>query len=94
MILEGLRHVDGAASIAGHIVNRLREPFRLANSIVSISASIGITTCPFDVKDIDRLLIDTDRAMYAAKAAGKNRFEFYSREYTDIDTCSPSAPEG
>jgi hypothetical protein len=39
-------------------------------------------------------LIDADRAMYAAKAAGKNRFEFYSREYADIDTCSPSAPEG
>jgi GGDEF domain-containing protein len=38
VILEGLRHVDGAASIAGHIVDRLREPFRLANSIVSISA--------------------------------------------------------
>lgn len=94
VILEALRHADGAASIAGHIIDRLREPFRLANSVVSISASIGITICPFDTKDVDRLLIDADRAMYAAKAAGKNRFEFYSRECADIDTCSPAVPEG
>jgi len=60
------------------IVERLGEPFRLAAGEASVSASIGITVSPFDGKSVKELMIDADCAMYAAKAAGKNRFEFYA----------------
>lgn len=93
MILQALRHVDEAASIARYIIDRLRGPVRLADRVVSTSASLGITICPFDSKDVERLLVDADLAMYTAKAAGRDRFAFYSCEHSAIDARSPSACE-
>ncbi|HLF23912.1 MAG TPA: GGDEF domain-containing protein, partial [Burkholderiales bacterium] len=81
VILEQILHVDSAGAIAQKIVERLGEPFRLAAGEASVSASIGITISPFDGKSVKELMIDADRAMYVAKAAGKNRFEFYTAAF-------------
>jgi diguanylate cyclase (GGDEF)-like protein len=81
VILEQILHVDSAGAIAQKIVERLGEPFRLAAGEASVSASIGITVSPFDGKSVKELMIDADCAMYAAKAAGKNRFEFYAAAF-------------
>jgi diguanylate cyclase (GGDEF)-like protein/PAS domain S-box-containing protein len=78
VILEQIQHVDAVGTIAQTIVNRVRQPLRIAHGEVAVSASIGITICPFDAKTVNELMIDADRAMYAAKASGKNRFEFYT----------------
>jgi diguanylate cyclase (GGDEF)-like protein/PAS domain S-box-containing protein len=78
VILEQIQHVDAVGAIAQKIVNRVRQPLRIAHGEVAVSASVGITICPFDAKTVDELMVDADRAMYAAKAAGKNRFEFYT----------------
>ncbi len=81
VVLERMLHVDSAGTVAQKIVAWLAEPFRLASGEVSVSASIGITMSPLDGKSMKELMIDADSAMYAAKAAGKNRFEFYKAEF-------------
>ena len=81
VILEQILHVDSVGAIAQKIVERLGEPFRLAAGEASVSASIGITVAPFDGKSVKELMVDADRAMYVAKAAGKNRFEFYAAAF-------------
>src|SRR5690606_19655348 len=43
-----------------------------------ISASIGIATFPNDGRDGETLLKHADIAMYRAKEAGKNQYQFYS----------------
>jgi EAL domain-containing protein (putative c-di-GMP-specific phosphodiesterase class I) len=43
-----------------------------------ISASIGIATYPNDGQDGEALLKHADIAMYRAKEAGKNQYQFYS----------------
>jgi PAS domain S-box/diguanylate cyclase (GGDEF) domain len=85
VILEGIKHVDAIHKIAGHIIDRVREPLQLASREVAISASIGITIYPFDAKTPTELMIDADRAMYFAKASGKNRYEFYKANLADIE---------
>jgi GGDEF domain-containing protein len=39
----------------------------------AISASAGVSTCPRDGDNADRLLEAADAAMYAAKRAGRGR---------------------
>jgi diguanylate cyclase (GGDEF)-like protein len=40
---------------------------------VSVTASVGVAAFPDHGADLDRLLQASDRAMYAAKAKGRNR---------------------
>lgn len=81
VILEQIEQVDSVSAIAQKIVVWMHQPFRLAHGEVVVSASVGITICPLDAKNVKELMVDADRAMYVAKASGKNRFEFYSAEF-------------
>ena len=92
LILERILHVDSVGAIAQKIVDRMSEPFPLASGEVSVSASIGITICPFDAKTVKELMIDADRAMYVAKAFGKNRFEFYAADFANTDAQGVYSP--
>ncbi len=47
--------------------------------ICPITISGGITTCPDDFIDLDKLLRAADRAMYEAKSLGKNRIVLFHR---------------
>ena len=93
VILEGVQHVDSVGAIAQKIVDRVCTPCRLASGKVSVSASIGVTLCPFDGKSVRELMVDADRAMYAAKAAGKNRFEFYTPAFSNTDSRGLYSPQ-
>jgi len=48
--------------------------------ICSITISGGITSCPDDFIELDKLLNASDRAMYEAKSLGKNRIVLFHRE--------------
>jgi diguanylate cyclase (GGDEF)-like protein/PAS domain S-box-containing protein len=53
-------------------------PYAMGGSEQSgISASIGVTLFPSDPADPDTLLRHADHAMYAAKQAGKNRYQMF-----------------
>ena len=43
-----------------------------------LTASFGVATCPQDADGADRLLASADRAMYAAKAGGRDRSVAFS----------------
>ncbi|GEM75786.1 GGDEF domain-containing protein [Vibrio sagamiensis NBRC 104589] len=45
---------------------------------LSVTASVGIAQYPRDGKTIDKLISCADTAMYQAKRAGKNQYQFYS----------------
>ena len=42
-----------------------------------VTVSMGIATCPADARDVDQLVRCADRAMYTAKARGKNQVSLY-----------------
>ena len=84
IIISGLTEVESAInasiSIATEIVEKLQEPFDLDDSIIHISASIGIALYPEDGSNGEELTSHADAAMYYAKSLGKNNFQFYSKE--------------
>ncbi|HEY0127393.1 MAG TPA: EAL domain-containing protein [Blastococcus sp.] len=73
---------DGAEVLAGRSKAALEEPFRLAGRAVRLSASIGIAGAGGErhgLRSTD-LVRDADLAMYAAKAAGRNRVHVFSAD--------------
>ena len=73
LLLPGL-HEGEAILVAERIRSDVGErPFTLQNVQVSVSVSVGLAIYPQDARQGDTLLECADRALYAAKAAGRNR---------------------
>lgn len=75
----GQNIVDAIASVAEKLVATIGLPYLLEQGEAHVSASIGIAMFPGDAQDVDRLIIASDVAMYAAKRGGKNTYRFHDR---------------
>jgi len=60
--------------IAGKMLERLAEPFEMAQGEIRISASIGIVSYPDKDLKWEKLLHEADTAMYCVKRAGRDNF--------------------
>ncbi|WP_093391498.1 EAL domain-containing protein [Halopseudomonas xinjiangensis] len=84
MLLVGLGNRDSAMragiSVAEKVLEQLAPAFVLQEREFFISASIGIALYPQDGKEGSQLLQNADTAMYHAKSAGKDTFQFYQAE--------------
>ncbi|SFU64508.1 putative bifunctional diguanylate cyclase/phosphodiesterase [Pseudoduganella namucuonensis] len=78
VIVSGLDHVSSAERVAQHIIAALARPFELAGDSGHVSASVGIAFYPSDASEADELLRHADQAMYAAKSAGRNRYNYFT----------------
>jgi diguanylate cyclase (GGDEF)-like protein len=80
VILEGGQRVEDAGQVATKILRTLEEPYRVRDRELQVTASIGIALYPIDGDDADALLRDADIAMYSAKAAGMNTYQYFTPE--------------
>jgi len=64
--------------VAKRILHALSRPFVLDGQMITVTASIGISTCPADGADATALLGRADDALYRAKELGKNRHQHFS----------------
>lgn len=74
-----------SVSEAGVIAERMRQrvtetdyPFGKSQPMGTVSISIGISTFAKNIDTAERVIAAADRALYHAKAEGKNRIEFYA----------------
>ena len=61
----------------------LRAPFVVSDIEIYVSASIGVSLCPFDAADGETLLKHADAAMYRAKDAGRDCHALYAVDKDD-----------
>jgi diguanylate cyclase (GGDEF)-like protein/PAS domain S-box-containing protein len=80
VVLSNLATAQDAKLVAQKIMAGFNEPFRLDQSEIYVTASIGITLYPDDSADQDALIRNADIAMYRAKEEGRNTYEFYAPE--------------
>lgn len=80
VILPGISSPSDAAIVAGKIICSLSTAIEANGHELHTSPSIGISIFPDDGPDADIVLKNADTAMYHAKSAGRNNFQFYSDE--------------
>jgi diguanylate cyclase (GGDEF)-like protein/PAS domain S-box-containing protein len=69
---------EGRAKATAHRLKRqLSTPFRVRGREVFVRASVGIAVTPDGTGKTDELIRNADTAMYAAKAAGRGRYEVF-----------------
>jgi diguanylate cyclase (GGDEF)-like protein/PAS domain S-box-containing protein len=74
LLCVGVDHA-GAARLAERIVAEISTPYSLPGGVTAWSgASVGVTVTDDPNDDGDRLLAQADRALYAAKGSGGNRY--------------------
>jgi diguanylate cyclase (GGDEF)-like protein/PAS domain S-box-containing protein len=74
------REVLDAALTATRILEAIRLPHHIEEHELHVTASIGIVTYPEDGTDAETLLKRADLAMYHAKDAGRDSFQFFKLE--------------
>lgn len=80
VLLAEERSLQDAGIAAQKILAALAEPHRIDQQEVQVTTSIGISVYPADAKDADTLMKNADTAMYCAKQAGRNNFQFFRRD--------------
>lgn len=79
IVLAEIATPGDAAWVAEKIVKALAEPVHLAEQDLQVTTSIGIAVYPINgADDVRELLKKADKAMYVAKAAGRNGYRFYA----------------
>jgi diguanylate cyclase (GGDEF)-like protein/PAS domain S-box-containing protein len=76
VLVDGGHQAD-AIAVAGRLLSALAEPVWIAGRELSVGASIGIALHPGGAGRSEELLRHADVAMYAAKEAGRGRFELF-----------------
>jgi len=77
LLLTQLGGLTDAQPVVERVLAALARPYTLPCSQVELSASAGLTLYPHDKVSADTLLRHADHALYQAKQAGRNRFEFF-----------------
>lgn len=80
IVVPNLSHAKEAVLLAEKIISSLANSFFLNDIELIITTSIGISIYPHDGDTFERLLVQADKAMYVAKANGRNNFEIYHNE--------------
>ena len=86
IVLPGINNPADAAIVANKIIGALSYPIVADGNELHTSPSIGISIFPDDGNDGDTILKNADTAMYHAKSAGRNNYQFYAGEMNKTAT--------
>lgn len=78
ILLPEIQKKQDALKITQRILNSLQEPWVVGEHRFTTTSSIGIAFYPSDGITRHELMKSADRALYVAKAAGRNNFKTYS----------------
>lgn len=81
VMLCEMRKPEDAALVAEKIIAAVGVPITLGDVEVQVGCSIGIALLSDNNPDMESLMRASDTAMYAAKEAGRNTFQFYNDSF-------------
>ncbi len=80
LLLSKVDDAEDVMKVAQKVLHSVEPVIRLQNQSLHVSASLGISVYPEDGEDINALLKNADVALYRAKEAGRNRYQFYNTD--------------
>ena len=77
IMLSGIEHTTSVAGVAEKLVHSIGDPYLIEGHDLYTTPSVGIAIFPTDGDDGEMLMKNADAAMYHAKTAGRNNFQFF-----------------
>ena len=77
VILNGVKSKDNALRLAQKALQEIAQPVLIRQQTINVGASIGLGFFPDANDDVEAMLSKTDKALYQAKALGKNQIFVY-----------------
>lgn len=82
LVITDISKIDEVIVVAQKILANLLQPIIIKNHEFYVTTSIGISVYPDDGGDMQVLLKNADLALYRAKEAGRNNYQFCTAEMT------------
>jgi len=79
VLVPGVGAVEECHHVGEKIIEALAVPVPIEGHLLHISPSIGICLYPDDGLDAETLMRHADAAMYHAKGAGRNNYQFFTQ---------------
>ena len=80
VVFQGIHNIKDVAVLAQKLLSCLLEPVTLGGYELTTTASLGISLYPDDADSGEELIRNADAAMYQAKGAGRNAYQFYTSD--------------
>ena len=81
------------APLAERLLAALGAPAVIGGVPLQPGVSVGVANFPDDASDSDQLLRNADRALYAAKAAGRGTWRAFASDCVAAADAGPRAPQ-
>jgi diguanylate cyclase (GGDEF)-like protein len=92
VLLPEIEQPSIAVVVAEKLIAAASESVDVPGRSIRMHASVGIALFPGDSHDFEGLMVAADHAMYAAKAAGKNRYQMAGEMTGDRPSVRISLP--
>ena len=94
VVLEQMQDTPGVERVVAKLAAEVLKPYELFGGVKArVSASLGVSIFPDDAGDAATLMAHADKAMYAAKRAGKNAFCVFSAGTSGAPNSIPSSSD-
>ena len=80
VVLADMAQEEDVVNATRKLMAAMTAPFAVGGRDIVVAASLGVAVCPRDGEDQATLLRNADTALYRAKEAGRNTFQFYAAE--------------
>ncbi|ALO36163.1 hypothetical protein CMT41_16570 [Colwellia sp. MT41] len=80
LLLKDVKNDSDFVKLVENIMAIFQEPIQINSKSVSVTTSAGIAIFPTDAQIANELIDHSDRAMYQAKALGRNNYSFYNQK--------------
>ncbi len=80
LVLSQIDHREDIAGLLDTLSEQVNEPMQFGDVVLRLAVSMGVVVAPAEGSDFNALLVAADRAMYVAKAGGRNQYYFHETE--------------